>query len=611
MQKFHDLKIRTRLAVLFLILALLPLLAALGVFYWAFTSSHKDKICTYSQQIMRQMAQNVASRMSYLSNASIEIEFSGVVQQTLQMYDQMSEWQLYKAQEELAKLSSRKFYTLGSVSDVLIYTPQQQRLLVYGNPGMKLNLQKDYLQGIFARCWAGDGAIIWDAVSSQEEDYMIRYAQPEVPGDKAGILLTRMIRSLDDGRNLGYLVIRANESILADVYREAELGTGTQFFVLNSRGHVITSSNPELRVSDAYPDPELLSRIEQTETDGNTKVFDYKDCFASFYPVEGTDWYMVCLIPYSYIYANAVKAFLETGVIVLLGFLAALGLACRFSTTLLGPLQHLRQAMQSASRGNLQVLLQPAYNDEIGELTQYFNAMLQDIQELIGRVRQHAEQKRKAELQALQAQIHPHFLSNTLNTVRFLARAQNAYNIEEITTSLIHMFQFMTSQGDAMVTVQQEIEYIKAYVNVQEYRYLDKFSVTYEIEPDIAGCMMPKMLLQPLVENALIHGIEPMEGQGLISLKGYRDGEQLKFVLTDNGVGMEPETLAHLLDHSVKEHHRGLSGIGFANVNERIQLHFGPAYGLQAESVEGFYTRVEMTLPVVAGGKPYVQDFDC
>ncbi len=600
MQKFRDLKIRTRLIILFLILALLPLLAALGIFYWEFTSSTQAKIATYSQQIMRQIAQNLAHRVAYLSSASIEIEFSGPVQQTLKQYDVMSEWEIFKAEHEMEELTSRKFYSLGNVSDVLIYTPQQRRLIAYGDPGLKLNLREEYLKYLFQRCWDRNGAIVWDAVGSEEEDYMVRYAMAQEAGKKPGVLLARMIRSLEDGRNLGYMVMRANESAFADVYRDADLGAGTKIFVMNSAGRILSSTEESLPIAGNYPDPALLKLLQQQAAD-RQQVFDYGDCLVSFSLVEGADWFVVSLIPYSYIYSNAAAAFVETGLIVLAGFLAALGLAYRFSATLLRPLDRLRQAMQRAQIGNLQGEIEPEYNDEIGELTRRFNQMLRHIRELIERVQQRERQKRQAELQALQAQINPHFLSNTLNTVRFLAQVQNAHNIEEITTSLINMFQFMVGRGEEMVTVRQEIAYIRDYINVQEYRYLDKFSITYDIEPEVLDCRLPKMLLQPLVENSLIHGIAPMEGQGLLSLKGYREAEELRLILTDNGVGIEKEILAHLFEREGQDHHRGLSGIGFANVDERIKLYFGDAYGLQIESVPGFYTTVVVRLPLVWG----------
>ena len=193
-------------------------------------------------------------------------------------------------------------------------------------------------------------------------------------------------------------------------------------------------------------------------------------------------------------------------------------------------------------------------------------------------------------------------MSNTLNTVLFLAKAQQAHNIESITTSLIQLFHVAVGKGEDLITIREEMEYIKAYINIQEYRYLNKFKINYNIEQEILDCKIPRLILQPVVENALIHGIEPLDGQGMVVIKGFSQGPDIRFIVTDNGVGIPPHKLESLLQGNGERNSMRLSGIGIANADERIKMYFGLQYGLSIESVLGLYTTVELTMPSIKQG---------
>lgn len=599
---FRNLKIRTRMVLLFMVLSIIPMLLVVYIFYQEYSASIQEKISTYSVQVMSQIARNIERDLGRLENSSIEIEFSDVVQQTLYRYQNLSEWQVENAQVEMRESFTKKFYSLHNVSDVLIYTNRKEKIIAYGDPGLKLNLKPGYTSGLLEQLEDKNGGIVWDAINADNEVYLVKYAtSAELMKRSDGILLGRAIKSLKDGSIIGYLVIRSNEEYLSDIYRKIDMGQGSKIFVLSADDVVISSVDPSLRITSHYPDADLIEQIKKHAAEGEF-VFNYstgeEQYLVSFSAMEGTDWFVVGMIPFSYLNSNVQDIYRETIFIAIVCFFLSLLLAYFFAAMIIAPLNRLRIAMNRAQQGNLSAQIRDDFQDEIGEVAQHFNKMLRQIKNLLESVKLGEQKKRQAELRALQAQINPHFLANTLNTVRFLAKAQNVSNIENITAALINIFQVMAGRGDSKITIKNELEYLKSYLEIQEYRYLDKFQVDYNIDPEILLYRIPKLLLQPIVENALIHGIEPMEGQGLLVIKGYKENDTIKLVITDNGVGIPPGKLKNILCAQERKH-AGLTGIGIANVNERIKIYFGEPYGLVIESVYGFYTMVEVTLPAI------------
>ena len=208
-------------------------------------------------------------------------------------------------------------------------------------------------------------------------------------------------------------------------------------------------------------------------------------------------------------------------------------------------------------------------------------------------------QKRKLEIQALQAQINPHFLANTLNTVSFIAKLKKETSIETIINAIIELLRDSMKNDDSLHTVQEEISLIKNYIIIQDYRLMGKFDVEFQISPQILDFQMPRFILQPIVENAIIHGIEPSCRRGLITIAGKCKNDQLIFSITDNGVGMRIEELALDSKNNTVEKNSRFSGLGVSNVNNRIKLTMGDQYGLKVLSEKGSYTTILINLPVI------------
>lgn len=600
---FRNFKIRTRLVLLFTVLSVIPLLITVILVYKDSSDALKEKISTYSLQVMGQVSENIKRELDRLENDSVEIEFSDVVQNTLTYYDQMGEWEIEHAIYIMRENHVKKFSFLHDVSDVLLYTKDGKKINAYGDAGFSFNLEHDYLTNYLSQLHEKDGGVVWVSINTENEYHLVKHATSAEQLSKSnGILLGRAVRSLSEGDRIGYLMIRTNERYLSNIYKDIDIGQGAEIFVLDKTGRVISSRSPRIPVTKPYFDAKMIGKIKDNLEVGQhvfSLEIEGEKYLVSFAPVEGVDWFVVSTIPFSYINSDSQKIYVGAFVIAVICFIIAVLLAYLFSSSILAPLNRLRKGMKQVQGGNLSVIVQDHYNDEIGEVTQNFNNMLIEIKGLMDNIKSQENQKRVAELKALQAQINPHFLSNTLNTVKFLAKAQKAYNIESLTTSLIQLFHMTMGKGDDLITIEKELEYITNYINIQEYRYLNKFKVNFDIEPEILACKIPRLLLQPVVENALIHGIGPMDGQGMVVIKGFFYDKDIKITITDNGVGIPEEELEVILHKDQEDDAMRVNGIGIANAGERIKMYFGAQYGLGIESAQGLYTTVEITIPAL------------
>ena len=233
--------------------------------------------------------------------------------------------------------------------------------------------------------------------------------------------------------------------------------------------------------------------------------------------------------------------------------------------------------------------------NEIGSLTKSFNVMTHRIQDLMEQNVKEQEAKRKSELKALQSQINPHFLYNTLDSIIWMAEGRKYEEVVLMTASLARLLRQSISNEDEVVPLAREVEYAKGYLTIQKMRYKDKLEFEIDVEPSILNIPLIKLVLQPIIENAIYHGLKYKESKGLLQVKGFmKDGNAVLQVI-DNGVGMDEETLEHIYDkHKVNYHS---NGVGVYNVQKRLQLYYGESYGITYESEKGVGTTATITIP--------------
>lgn len=209
-------------------------------------------------------------------------------------------------------------------------------------------------------------------------------------------------------------------------------------------------------------------------------------------------------------------------------------------------------------------------------------------------------QKRKSELKALQAQINPHFLYNTLDSIIWMAEWGKTKEVVLMTSSLAKLLRQSISNQNELVRVEEEVEYTRSYLTIQKMRYKDKLEYEILVNPEIQSKKLPKLVLQPLVENAIYHGIKYKEGKGVVCIDGYKEGSCMVLKVQDDGIGMNEEQLKKIFEKRETDTRR--NGVGVLNVHERIQLYYGKEYGLKFSSIEGFGTTVEIRIPWEEGG---------
>jgi two-component system sensor histidine kinase YesM len=265
-------------------------------------------------------------------------------------------------------------------------------------------------------------------------------------------------------------------------------------------------------------------------------------------------------------------------------------------------LRSLEHSMEQLGDGSLAVSLPIRGDDEVARLGRSYLRMTEQIRKLMADIKEKESQKRQMEIRVLRAQVSPHFLYNSLNTIGYLALIQNAKNIHGLVSSLIDLLHGAVNADDVLVPLAEEIRYVRSYLNVQQYRHLRQIQADYRLDNVVDHYLVPKMILQPLVENAVIHGLKNEPEYPSIVIKAYGLDGNLIISVTDNGTGMKEEKIRQIRE-SLETGEQELSGHGISNVHARIRLQFGGAYGLSLYSRENVFTTLEIRLPLGGGEK--------
>ncbi len=262
------------------------------------------------------------------------------------------------------------------------------------------------------------------------------------------------------------------------------------------------------------------------------------------------------------------------------------------------PLERLCRVTERIARGEFTVRARIDTRDEIRALSDSVDDMAEKLRIMISQIKEDERKMRRAELRLLQEQINPHFLYNTLDTVVWLIEGNELDKAVNIVVSLSEFFRLVLSRGQEFITIREEEMHIRSYLEIQQVRYSDILKFDISIEPELYRYRILKLTLQPLVENSLYHGIKYKRAEGRIEVIGKRDGNLIRFLVRDNGVGMEEAELLKLREEIRKPCKETEKGFGLANVNERIRMNFGSQYGMQIDSVRHQGTCVSITIPM-------------
>ncbi len=388
------------------------------------------------------------------------------------------------------------------------------------------------------------------------------------------------------------LFVDLNFGSISRLCEKTNLGTKGYVFIMDEEGNLIYHPRQRLIYSGLWEE-------EFTADKANGGVVFSEDG-QKLYTVsrsEVTGWTMVGVTYLDEMMSRTdrLRNLFYLMAIVLVG--VALTLSIFLTDMITMPLRRLRGTMKVVENGNFDVEVEePDTGDEISDLFRSFRNMILKIRELVEQNTAEQREKRKSELNALQAQINPHFLYNTLDSIIWMAEAGDRKNVVLMTSALAKLLRKSISNRNEMVTLEEEIEYTRSYLIIQKMRYVDKLEYEMDVESAILQMEVVKLIVQPLVENAIYHGIKYKEGKGLVRIEGGFGEDQVVLRIIDNGVGMTKTQLAHVFDERETDTRR--NGVGVLNVHRRIRLHYGGEYGLSFESAEGEGTTVSIHLPL-------------
>lgn len=557
-------KIRTRLVLYFLLLAIVPLTFVNVIVLIRSEASIEEQAVASARASLRQINNNLDVYMSDLLSIAKVI----LLDRSIQRWIRQSDRPPSADAEQLEKMYGDELavrYFLNAQKGSRPYIQGIYLLSVGAGDQATLSAGTDYdldTALLSRRSWwrdavSGGGRMF---IEPHHADY---YRNRIIRGRSVNLLYP-----IDRGEFRKWVMVRMDAEVLL---REIETGIGYS-------GQKVGLFNPQ---------GNLLLGDEIDENESNEAI-------AIRHTSEVTGWTLVARIPYDQLFASARNMrnmiFTMTVIACLLGLVLALTL----SHHVLKPLRLLNQAIRTNMKGAFHHRVPILAHDEIGELSLSYNRMLDTLESLMKQVVEEERAKKDAEMKALQYQINPHFLYNTLNSVQWLAVMKGVPEIKELVAALTRLLQSSLGKKGPFQTVAEELEDVRNYVRIQQYRFGQDLRIAFQVDPEAQSCRVPRLILQPFVENSIFHGFE--DGKGHIWIEVKRDGDKLFISITDDGSGMSEEQLTRLLER--EDAFRGkYSGIGVRHVAEKIERLYGPPYGIQILSEIGQGTKVIIRLP--------------
>lgn len=404
--------------------------------------------------------------------------------------------------------------------------------------------------------------------------------------------------------NSGILLVDINYSTIGDILKSATIGKTGYSYLIDNNGQIV------------YHPKQTLINLEQFNEDLESNK---EHIFGSYYSsykdekrwtvietVAYSRWRIVGIVFTDETITDAIKSFMYVLLpILIISFIAIIFLANFLASYITSPIRKLQKEMRYIEKSDFSADKLGHASLEVRALANSYTAMAKRIQSLMQDIVIEQEEKRKSELDALQAKINPHFLYNTLDSVIWFAEQENYQDVIELVTALAKLFRISISKDHEIITLEEEFEHAKNYLIIQQKRYVDKFEYKFSLPEELKHKPVVKLILQPIVENSIYHGIKYLMDPGLITISAKITTDQnLEILITDNGVGIDEKTCNNLLVTKKEEHDKSGTGIGVYNVNRRLKLAYGDKYGIHITSELDEGTTVILTLPLFNDIKP-------
>ena len=564
------------------LLVLCAVLVVTGVSLRYTNSAIFENSVIYTQTIIRQMNQNIDSYITYMDNIASVVSESGDAHEYLYVNKDGSEYKERLLEQFETILKGRS-----DIKNIGILTRNESQPSLFNtgiqmrNPDLDLSTQEWYESAL--------EEYNQSTVTSSHVQHIIKGERPWV------ITLSRGIRNFSGrGTSDGVVFIDLNYSAISELCDQNSMGSRGYVFILDQDGNIVYHPQQqqlynELQTENIDMVMNADSDIVMTGKGDDEKIYALSRS-------EKTGWTVVGCMNMAELLGKSRQAQSVYVVVAIILIIVAMFLSNIIAKNITLPIQSLRDSMKKVQEGDFgSADLEVTSENEVGSLTKSFNVMTHRIEELMEQNVHEQEQKRKSEMKALQSQINPHFLYNTLDSIIWMAEGKKNEEVVLMTASLARLLRQSISNEDEVVSIGQEIEYVRSYLTIQKMRYKDKLEFEIDVEPSIKMIPIVKLVLQPIIENAIYHGLKYKESKGLLLVKGYEENGNAVIKIIDNGVGMDEETLNHIFEkHKVNYHS---NGVGVYNVQKRLLLYYGEEYGITYESKKGEGTTATIVIP--------------
>lgn len=573
--------LKHKLSVLLLISIFLPLLL-FGFFSYSIASDLTEEKTKQSEMnALRQMSTNLDFMIKDIENTAIQLIGHDDIQEYLQ------------SEKPNVTLQTSVISTLIDLSSLKPYIFNIS--IVPDQPGMRTISAVPIVQSEL------DTESIPDGHFQQHTKWWSNVHEVKTTsGTHRVVTMIHPVRSIGKYDRIGEVQISLPEEEIAVTLHETTAIHREDILLVDQNDQVLTALNKSYinrSLQDVYPQMTGLDREE-----GTLDYWRDSDRFSvMYYTVPRVNWKIVSVIPYEQ-YTSENRYVLQlTAAAAAFSIVLISGMILIVIQWITKPLQALTTFLKQADPEKPLPPYRVTSRDEVGMLVNSYNRLRKRIGILSEQVKYKEELKIQANMRTLQAQINPHFLYNTLSSIRWMALMKKEQEIADMVGSLGDFLQFSLNKGREFCSVEQEVAHAKHYGNIQSIRFPNKFTIEFSIAQEMLNKTMLKLLLQPLIENALIHGIQKKEGTGRVRVGGYLAGDHMVFTIEDDGVGFRKEKLEELLeilDKPVDSDDHAIGSYGIRNVHQRLTLYYGASAGLKISSKEGQGTKVQFAIPI-------------
>lgn len=579
MKKFQwiSFRISTKISISMILLILFAVVFLSFRFYQSFCDVMYDQTKDYIDDMMMETGKNVELQMNTFTNLIFTLQYDSSVQiyLTKEQSPSVDEYHKYLLSQNMTNAVYKQILFNDMVESVCIVSDSNKVTVI--NKSLEnyfpTNLNK-------AKIYQGKGACVF-LNTNKERQYIVVAAQ---------------INSLTTQEPLGYVVMNIRESYLNSIFNNMEFTRGGSLQIVNQQLDVISHVNKALLDSKLDGKYDEITSSKQKDGFYISTNTGKDQSFISYSAIGNFGWYLVATIPTEAygqtIHVIAWSIFLVAIVVILVSAFVAIFIA----SSTYRPIKKLSKSMQSFGEGNFDVKCEVGTSDEIGVLADNFNKMVANLNDLVEKVYQATVLKQQAELKSLRMQINPHFLYNTLETINWMARMNGVSDIGNVVKALGDIMR-ATINGSDFVQLYEEMNEINSYLNIQMFRYGDKLNTSINISDEIFDMFMPKLIIQPLLENAIVHGIENKFGTGHIAICGELKDGVIIFTIQDDGIGIPKSSLDNLLQENYDLSQEGYTTIGVRNVDKRLKLYYGEKYGVEITSIVNVGTTVTVRFP--------------